>query len=606
MDNYTDEILTEIEVNPIAASNDVLTEIEVKPHNSMKAVYEVQQPPVLTAEFKAIQDSFTRSETDYQTINYGSGNSMVVGRQANNTWQSFIDFDISSFTNNSLLIDAKLRLHYSGTMLDDTKILLEQAETNWSQYSITYLNKPQTKKFLTDQFTINKEQKYIEFDLTDIVKTWLKDGEKHHSVSLSLADDSVDTQAIFRTSESTSSPAILLHYYDPRIFSMGRTQIPTEIIAYSRKNSDKNTVIEVDSTFSFSYIPTEIRIHQVDVPFDEDILTEIAVSKPVTYAEITAAIRLTDDIPLELSARSNVIHDATFASVAATRKVVDSELFVRYQNTVLTEIQPRVEGTSVIPTVIDVNRPEVLTELYSRALGFNGIATEIRPRAIGNSIVPTEINVIRKEVFTNIYSRALGFSAISVEIISKVLTDNDIPTVIDSSRDAIAMEIAAAVHRDSDILTEITATRPAILTELTLGHVFGRKDILTEIDAKSTSNVPVEITVTRPDVPTEITARLHRENILDTEIFVAYQSIIDTEINIKTVSQVDTEITIVPSSRRKAEITVSRPSVLTEIRVLYPGVSDVGVEIEPRILMVNNINMVITVGHKPKGYAFIL
>lgn len=211
------------EIQPIGYNN-MLTEIEVPPHNRMWAIYEVQQPPIVTDIFNPTQDAFTREQSAYESINYGQGSSMVVGRSKDDIWRSFVQFDTASIDKAYVLTESYLRLYYKGSVPSDIKLEILNADSAWQETNITNLNKPNPIDLITSDFSVNVQEGYIEFDVIDIVKSWVALEKINNGFIVRISNETTFGQATFNTRESHMPPELVVKYYDSRIFSQGRSQ----------------------------------------------------------------------------------------------------------------------------------------------------------------------------------------------------------------------------------------------------------------------------------------------------------------------------------------------------------------------------------------------
>ncbi|MFJ6207312.1 DNRLRE domain-containing protein [Lysinibacillus sp. NPDC092081] len=531
--------------------NFVETEIEVRPHNRMVAIYEVQQPPIITEVFNPTQDAFTREKLEYQSINYGGYTSMVVGRSEDDIWRSFVQFDLQAIHPSYILTDAKFRLYYSGTVPDGIHLELFDANKAWSEYNITHLNRPTPIQLVTDHFTVNEKVGYVEFNVFNIVKDWTSLKQSNHGFIIRVSNETSNGQVIFKTRESLLPPELLIDYYDSRIFSIGKSQHIAEIYIYKRQNSDINTEITVDSVFGISKQETEIYVHRKEVPLDMDILTEITVSQPYVNAEMIVTIPLESEKPAEISVRNLL------------------------------------EKTKIVE--ITVNKPIIPAEITVRKSDSNPILTEI---FASKPNIPIEITIPYYDD-----------STILAVIEANDIHINEIDTVIIVSIDTVKTEITPRVKEDENLYTEITVSKNKIHTEI---YVKYSDDVFVEIDANVKSDIATEIIASIPIIPTELTVQRYDVDNIKTEIFSAYTSNIFIEIIVHRVDDIETVIDIKATSKIITEIIVSKPVIWSGITVPTWDESNILTTIEPRIFMVNNVQTVIVVNGGVSGYAFIM
>lgn len=577
------------EIQPIGFNN-LEIEIEVPPHNRMWANYEVQQPPIVTEVFTPSQDAFTRENPVYQSINYGSSLSMVVGKSVDDIWRSFVQFDLSWFNPSYRLTDATLRLYYTGSFPQSLKLELLNANSAWSEYGITHLNRPTPIELITNDFTVNTDKRYVEFNTLKIVESWIQRKQINNGFIIRVANESHEGIATFRTRESATPPELVVNYYDSRIFSFGRSQVLTEINSMKKGISDIVSEIEVGSAYSFSVKDTSIYVHRKEVPLDEELLVEITSTLSKVYSEIEIVIPVDEDIQTTINARSLPQLRKIDISLSVTRPNVLTEIFSSFIDSIRVELVIRALDNLEIPTEITINRNELITEII--------------PRPIDNSLVDLEIIIIKELVLVEITASIKDSYEVNSEL--EVINEKKqsiLLTEILLSRDTVATDISSRVEKQSSLYAEISTTRDIVPIE-----IFNRytNQVLVEIEPIIKSDIITEISVSKPEIWTEIISSVLEENNLDTEIFVPFESTVDTVITAHITNNIYTIIDIVSISKLNVEITATKPNIWTELVIPTWVDQDVTTTIEPRILMVNNISTVIAVYGAVSGYAFIM
>ncbi|MFJ5764246.1 DNRLRE domain-containing protein [Lysinibacillus sp. NPDC093210] len=542
------EVLTEIQ--PIGYNN-LLAEIEVPPHNRMSAIYEVQQPPIITDSFTPTQDAFTREKTEYQTINYGEYKSMLAGQSRDDIWRSFIQFDVTSINPSYVLTSAYVRMYYSGSIPKGITLELLNAGSKWSEYSITHLNRPTPIQLITKEFTINEQAGYLEFNVFDIVKSWVALHQVNNGFIIRVSNEITDGYVTFLTRESQLPPELVVEYFDSTIFSFGRSQHITEIFIYKSLPSDKDTEITVGSTFDNSEYPTYLYVHRVEVPLDEDIFVEIKVNKPYIPAELVVAI------PDE----SNI----------------------------LTEVSVKVSKDRTIWSDITINKPSIPIEIIASRIKDDEHETEL---VINKPFIEAEITIPTHRD-----------SDIITEIDINTIFSSNVHTEILLSKDTIPTKISSRALEDHNLYTKIAVSKPKIEAEIVVKH---RDDIWVEIEPNIISDLTTEIVVSKPEVEACIAIRVQKDFDSNADIFVSYVNDINTEIIARKVSQLPTDIDIKAVSQTDTKISVSKPYIPTQITIPTWDESDILTTIKPRILTVYNIYTVIRVNGGVSGYAFIM
>lgn len=493
------------EIQPII-HNEISTEIDIRPGNRMWALYNIQEPPKLEEIFNPVQDSFTRSNTQYESINYGSNSSLAVGRTVDDSYDSFIKFDFDDWNPSYVITDTKLRLHYSGTIPSGTELELFTVDESWSEYGITYLNQPKPESFIVSDYTNNESARYIEFDFKDITVNWVKNNVANNGFVIRLSNENPDTILMFRARESNRPPELTITYYDNRIYSSGRSQASAELFVWQIGDSDTRAEVTVGSVVENRDTLTEIYVHRYEDPVDFDVESEITVSKPNVWSEVIVSIDDEYDVEAELVVRSDTLDSRKEAEITVSKPDVWSEIFVSSIDSIDTEINVRRNEESDKLVEISVTRKEILTEITPRPYEHSDVNTEINVKAVFESETLTEISVTRPDIHTEINVRAVE--------------ESDMET-----------EVFVRVEEESETLTEIIVSKPDIYTEITVVEF---NDVETEIYVKHTSDVETEIVASIPqtlaeiyvpywddnDVLTEIQPRILRVNDTVTEITV--------------------------------------------------------------------------------------
>ena len=490
-----------VEIHPIGGHN-IPAEIEVRPHNRMMVNYEVQQPPVITDIFNPTQDSFTRERKEFESINYGTNSSMIAGINGDDIWRSYVQFDVSSINPSYVLTESYLRLYYKGAVPSQLKLEVMNADRAWLENSITNLNRPNPIELITDKFTVNAQYGYIEFNVSDVVKDWVTQNIVNNGFLVRVSNETKLGQAIFHTRETMFPPELVVNYYDSRIFSQSRSQFLTEIFIVKRDNSDVLTEIEPSSVFNNYDIITEIYCHQVNVPLDSDVLTEIISSIPVTESEITITLR--DDITALVRIDVRLPDERS----------IDAEITVS-RDSVNSEITPAYRDNSEVNLELAITRPDINTEITVPLNDNKDV--EITVNSLLSYGVNTEITVSKEKLPTEINVRVLG--------------ENDIYTVITVSKVSVEAEIDIKYASDvlveiepnikSDTLASITANRPDTLVELGVygyEELEGLVEITIRMSSQVVSQVDAEITINKPTTHSEIVVPTWVDHDLPTEI----------------------------------------------------------------------------------------
>lgn len=643
--------MTEVfaEIQPIGGVT-VPAEIEVLPGNRMVGLFEVQEPPRLTTILNPVKDAFTRETSPYDVINYGTNNSLTIGRYQNEIYRSYIQFDVSDWATQNIIINAKLRLHYIGEIPTNSKLEILTVDKEWSELGITHRNRPNPLEVVSKEFTINPIGKYVDFEFTEVTSNWIKKVIVNNGFIVRASNETVTSLFNFRSRETFTPPELIVVYYDNRIYSTSRTQTLAEVFVLLVGDSDRLAEITVSSVVGNRDKLAEIYVHRYEDPIDKDIEAEITITRASTLTEVIVSAYGDDEVLAELSVRSLVQHDIRDAELTVSKPAQEAELFVKYVNDISSEVTVFRWETSTRLSEISVTRESILSEIEIRYR--NSIDAEITVRRPEASEKLTEISITREKIDAEIDIKYR--EDVLAEITIEAYEDSDKDSEISATREAVLSEIevkykdnveaeiTVTILLNSSRLAEITITKESVHAEI---YVKNNSDILSEITAakRIDDDKETELTVSKElvyaeinikgiaesDVESEITVRVQddsdklteisitREYVLalitivessnvDAEIYVKHRDEVLAEINIHVHDSVPAEIDIVKVNKLLAEISVTRTNIDAEITVPYWDDNDVLAEVSARVLKVSDVLTEIHVRGKNSGYVFII
>ncbi len=264
--------------------------IEVRPHNQAFGRFELLEAPRKTAKLSPIADATVRSSEDYKTINYGELRTMGAGSNANEYFESFINFgDLSKAIPDLRIVkEAKLRLYYTGIYPKDQVIKLSQPDKLWREYGVNYVNRPLPVSLLKDKYTVNETEWYIEFDIMDVVAQWQNDTLPNYGFIITSDEPSL---YYFYTRESSKPPTLQITYITNQIYSIGRSEIQSQMFIWGIGRSERSAVLEVHSDYGFSERSGMLYVHRPEVPLLSEQDGAIGVTRNWISGNLTSAYR---------------------------------------------------------------------------------------------------------------------------------------------------------------------------------------------------------------------------------------------------------------------------------------------------------------------------
>lgn len=507
-----------VEIQPIGFDS-IDIELEVSPNNSMWVLYDIQEPPRIVTTLNPIKDSFTRGEQGYESINYGDSSSLLVGGNSDKQYSSFIEFNFSSWLNTVSIVDAKLKLYYSDVVPENSEIEIYKVDEYWNEYGITHLNQPYIGEKYVDNYKINEQERYVEFDITSLVSDWINNEIENYG--LVLYSDLLEDYIRFRSRESSRPPELTVTYFDTKIYSAGINNLPIEIFVMEVGSGQVDAEIEVSSVFDVSSICTELYVHRYDTPVSCGKEVEIGVTKDKVDTEILVGIREDKTLYTELEVAIKG-HDVVDAEINVSKNIVESEIFVPYGNEIDAEVLiSRVEDSSK-KTELTITKEFTIGEIFVAHKEFT--EAEINVQQFESNSTLSEIAVTRQKVETEVLVRVEEDRDIDTEIIVIVTDDSLTEAELAITREFIPVEIEVIGH--SDIYSEIFVKyADFISSQIDIKSVEQR---ITLIDIKKTDSLYTKITVSKDRVEATINVPYWDDSYIISEIHPRVLQVDDT------------------------------------------------------------------------------
>lgn len=453
--------------------------IEVPPHNRLLGRFELFEAPRVTKYLSPIADATTRSRSDLQTVNYGDTQSMMIGQSMAEEFESFVNFgDLETVVPDlNKLEEAKLRLYYSGSFIDETDIKIYQPNTLWREYGITHANKPYATELLADSYTVNHKEHYIEFELLDLVRSWQSKDRINYGF---IIKSSSDHATYFNTRESDKPPVLILKYITSLNYSYGRTELPSSLIVYGAGRSDRESSLTVKSNIGLNHLEASLYVHKYKDPMEEEKDSVLVVSKPDVNSILKVVYRKSNELESHISIASKGQKEITSELVTSTPEkvamiTVDPNVSVKSILTVTKRLNEDMDS------VVIINRPDI-----------NGSIT-VTPFKRTESVMDSEITIMgldyygldsqfiisRPDINGELSVRAIGQSEVDSFINVPYYTDLDSLFHIRHHSD---LESSITVGKISDTEADIVISNPALA-----GYLYPR--FATEADLDSLANI---------------------------------------------------------------------------------------------------------------------
>lgn len=414
-------------LQPVSSSF-VNSTIEINPHNSMYTIADILPPPLFTKEFTIIKDATVRSGLAYQTLNYGTEPSMMTGYKNGEEFESYIYFDIQ-LPQNVLIKDAQLKLYFIGNYINGLNIKLYSVDRDWSEYALTYRNKPQKLDLISDTYTVDYSDRSINFNLKNEINAIYTNQKTSKGYVVVVEHNNTNNYISFYTRESSNPPKLIVDYYDTQIYSAGRGQINSTLFVYGARIKEIGATITVHSDRGNNDLTSILYVHRYDTPVPKDLSMTIAVTRNDTNSKIVVAQRDETDVIATMMVAEKQANDLN-STLSVTREEIYSTIYVKYRKTINATITVQKYENKDVTSAIAVRRDSINSTIF------------VKERSYVNSVL-----TVQKHEGSNINS------AITV-------TRENIPsTIFVKERKNLTSRITVAKNDENTLISSITVTK---------------------------------------------------------------------------------------------------------------------------------------------------
>lgn len=476
------------------AADFIESAIEVRPHNRMFGKFELLEAPRVQVKLPPIADSTTRSRSDLQTINYGDARSMLTGRSSEEQFSSFIQF--ADFSNSipdlKYLEGAKLRLYYinlpSGSNLE-----LHQPDTIWREMGITYANQPYSVELLKDQYVINTKERYVEFDVLDIALRWQDKSLDNFGFIIKTSDGE---SLSFFTKESELSPLLIVDYITSQVYSIGRSEMESELFIIGKGHKDITGMITVKSDVGLEWLESSIYVHRKEDPLDEDRDAVITVSKREIDSSLTVGIRKYDELESAITVRHSNQVTELISEIRTSQPDLAAVITVDPNISLPGEMIVSRKEKSTLESIITVNQRDLGAALevsdYTRR--FEDLEAEIIVVTEQETILESFLTVSRQDLHAEITIRVQNDDDLDSSL--EVPYYEDLDSFIKASRPDLNSFISIKHTSETDAFIEVKE-REYLESVIDIRNIDELESVLI---VKQIEETEAEIVISQPDL----------------------------------------------------------------------------------------------------------
>ena len=178
------------------------------------------------ARITSISPGFNGGGDPWGNVTYFTSNS--------NTGRTYIHIPIPFFItpqHSDSITNANLKLYFSGLQSPNFDISVHEITGNWSEFSITWSNRPNHYLTAIDTITLVEENVWVDFNITKLVKEWVSGEKTNYGVVIKPLVEGPPIQNLSVLSSSDESNSSLRP-----ILEMSSPQLPDTFINFLTEN----------------------------------------------------------------------------------------------------------------------------------------------------------------------------------------------------------------------------------------------------------------------------------------------------------------------------------------------------------------------------------
>lgn len=475
------------------SSDYLLAGIDIRPNGRMFGIFDIVEPPRVTDKLIPIKDSTTRTYVDYRFINYGTTSTMMVGSNADEVLRSFIQFDFTPYPQTLVVINAKIRMYLGSRLLNRNTLQLWTADRQWDETGITDANRPFSNIMISDTYTVNDIENYIEFEVSDYVQDVVNNGSINDFGLVVKSKDDLNflSDSIF-TRESSKKPYLEFTYYDTRVWSIDKSDLTSTLFAYGASVKDLNSTLLVKTDRGNNDITATMYVHRYDTPVVHDHRAFMAVSQPDIKSTMVVAKTETNDFVGKIMVRRNGNEDLT-SILHASVPELHSTYYVKYRDDLNSHMIVRATNNSDITSTLTVSVPELHSSIY--VMHRDDLAGHITIQQNNEDTIVSTLTINQGEISGYLSARALGEDDLHSMLSVRVVEDADLNSLFNVSLPELTGTLLVVDVSDIDATilirqndeTTLTSSLTINMPELTSTMSVMVSDFL---DACITVNIP--------------------------------------------------------------------------------------------------------------------
>lgn len=500
--------------------------LEIRPNGRMFGIFDIIEPPRITERLNPIKDATTRSLEEYKYINYGKTSTMLVGNSNGDIQRSFLGFDFGINSDSLVIEKAKLKVYYSGNLKNKHALELWTVDRDWHETGITDANRPLSDTFLTNQYTINEVDRYIEFEVLNYVRGVASKEIDGYGVIIQSNNNSDELTDSLFTRESSRKPELEFTYFDTRVWSTGRAELNSEMFVYGTGRSELNAMLDVKTDWDDNTLSATLFVHRYDTPEWTELDSTIAVSMPELQSFMTTVQTGSSDLDSRIAVRRDRIEDRT-SLLTISNPELRACVFVKHYDELEAQLHIRAYEENDFQSIINVSNPEIQSIF------------EVKYRDDLEAHITIQQN-IEETIFGNL---ATSNPELVGHLTPRVIRDNDLTSVM-----------SVRVSMSDELTSTLSVGQPELISAMVIRAV-GNEDLESTLTPKFSVSYELDsfLTISNPVMSGELNPRVIRVNDL-TSTLTAYTLGMDELISTLGVSSNELSGTFTPRVFRTSDL----------------------------------------------------
>ncbi|MGQ8871919.1 DNRLRE domain-containing protein [Paenibacillus sp. TSA_86.1] len=551
-------------------AGDLLSIMGVTPTNKMTGIVDITLPIREEVVLDIVRDAYVRE--DVPTLNYGEETTFAVGSYRDKVLRSLLGFDISSLKASYDFDKVELRMIYGQVPTKNLKLFAVNG--NWSETGVTWNNRPNIGTEISNSYKVDTEEGYVTFDVTDFIEQQYTVGNHLVDFYLVAFNEFEPNYEYFFSKESSLIPQLVVTYFDPAVWSFGRSNIDSSVRVSSRKNLSSRIRVRKPAWLEVGITAS------IEVTRNNEFKGVANVSRPDMLSSITTMYRDQLDISSSLGV-SNKSLSKIDGEMVVSKPDLPISFYVKNRVNLPSTVGVRVWTEQDFFSWLIVNvkeRPASLT-----VLSHNDVELRLTVRGENTENLTTPLTVSRPNLGGSITAKLSENgelpSRITVRHNVEYHVEGRIKVIVRVNRDLYSEVMVLSVGQ-ADIPSALVVVGYSLCSAL---YVSNTEVLPSKLMVNSTwfEYLPVTFEVSRPDLPSRvevtlssdidasITVNAFGQDELATDIAVSreiLQSSIKVSDRLDVTSTVEVKVDTVQSLG--SDLIVNRPELAGVVNVV--------------------------------------